>query len=538
MRNEQAIRSGWKALRAHFKALSSTRIDALFDADPDRFARFSTVTDDLLFDFSKCKLDDQALNLLTGLAETAGVGTARDAMFTGARINSTENRSVLHTALRNPAASRVVDGIDIMPEIRAERARAYAFAEAAHAGHLYGATAQGIDTFVWLGIGGSDLGPSMVIEALHSNRHGRIGTNRFYFVSNIDGSWFDEHLDRLVPDRTMFIVASKTFTTVETMLNAGVARAWLVEALGEAAISKHFAAVSAARDKVAAFGIAPEHTFGFGEWVGGRYSIWSAIGLPAMMQYGPALFDRFLEGAAAMDRHFLETPFARNVPVLLALIGIWHRNICNYPTRAVIPYDQRLRRFPAYLQQLDMESNGKRVTKAGKPVGGATGPIIWGDTGVNGQHAFFQLLHQGTDVVPVEFLLAAEGAGDNPLLADHHPLLVANCFAQSQALMRGRTLEEAGGNPHRVFPGDRPSVTMMYPRLDPFRLGQIIALYEHRVFVEAAIWNINAFDQWGVELGKELATRLDGTVKTGLGLEMLNGSTAGLIRAARTMAKS
>ena len=345
-----------------------------------------------------------------------------------------------------------------------------------------------------------------------------------------------------MPETTLFLIASKTFTTIETMTNARTARKWIAEKLGEAAVGDHFAAISTAIDKVKAFGISEDRIFGFWDWVGGRYSIWSAIGLPLMIAIGPRISRRFLDGGHAMDQHFREAPVCENLPMLMGLIGVWHRNICGYPSRAIIPYDQRLSRFPAYLQQLDMESNGKRVTKDGAPSKGSTGPIVWGEPGTNGQHAFFQLLHQGTDIIPVEFLIAAEPHETG--MAEHHALLIANCLAQSQALMKGRTLKEAEAQllamgkskaeakalaPHRVFTGNRPSMTLAYRKLDPYTLGRLIALYEHRVFVEAAIWDINAFDQWGVELGKELATGLQPVVEGKKGTEGLDSSTAGLV---------
>ncbi len=533
MTTEPNLEPALAALRKAHAAIRSTRTSDLFRADPARFDRFSFRLDDLLIDFSKCKLTSEILRLLVDLAEKADVPAQRAAMFSGEAINNTENRAVLHTALRDFSEAPVlVDGMDVKPEIAAMRARCYDFADKAHWGHLTGATGERIDTFVCIGIGGSDLGPAMAVQALWRCYDANQGPVDVRFVSNIDGSQLEDIFEIVDPRRTMVIVASKTFTTIETMTNARAARAWIVESLGEAAVTHHFAAISTALDKVADFGIAPDRVFGFWDWVGGRYSIWSAIGLPVMIQFGSQNFQRFLEGAEAMDRHFREAALGENLPVLLALVGIWHRNVCGYPSRAVIPYDQRLARFPAYLQQLDMESNGKSVRKDCSPVAGATGPIVWGEPGTNSQHAFFQLLHQGTDVIPVEFLLAAEGT-TYPYLDKHHPLLVANCLAQSQALMLGRTLAEAGGNPHRVFAGDRPSLTILYRKLDPFTLGRLIALYEHRVFVEAAIWGINAFDQWGVELGKELATRLELPVTTGQGLDGLDSSTAGLIRRLR-----
>jgi glucose-6-phosphate isomerase len=531
MSRDNKMTEAWQALRDHHKSLVDTRISALFEADPSRFANFSAAADELLLDYSKCKITLETRALLIRLAAAAGLAEKRAAMFAGERINTTENRAVRHTALRDLSGGPVmVDGIDVGPEIATARARCFAFADDLRAGLIVAADGRRFTDVVNIGIGGSDLGPAMAVGALAPHHDGP----RLHFVSNVDGAHLADTLKTLDAARTLFIIASKTFTTIETMTNARSARGWLAARLGEAAVGTHFIAVSTARERVGAFGIAPERMFGFWDWVGGRYSIWSSIGLPLMLAIGSERFTAFLRGAEAMDRHFEQSPLEKNLPVLLALIGIWHRNICGYASRAVIPYDQRLARFPAYLQQLDMESNGKSVTMDGSAVVGDTGPIVWGEPGTNGQHAFFQLIHQGSSVVPVEFLLAAKGE-DDPAFAAHHPLLVANCLAQSQALMRGRGLEEAGGNPHRVFPGDRPSITLLYPRLDPFRLGQLIALYEHRVFVEAAIWNINAFDQWGVELGKELATRLEAPVKSGEGLEVLDGSTAGLIRTLRGM---
>lgn len=530
--NLHAIDGAFAALRDAHRKIAPTRIADLFAADAGRFQRFSASLDDLLLDFSKCKLTDAILDQLVALAEITGVPQASDAMFAGEKINITENRPALHTALRDFSGQSVmIDGFDLAPEIRRIREACFGFAEGIRSGTIQTANGKRFTDVVNIGIGGSDLGPAMATLALRPCHDGP----RLHFVSNVDGAHLHDTLALLNPETTLFIVASKTFTTIETMTNARAARAWLVDRLGEAAVPRHFAAVSTALDKVAAFAIPADRTFGFWDWVGGRYSIWSAIGLPVMIAIGAQRFGEFLEGAESMDRHFRAAPLRENLPVLLALVGIWHRNICGYPTRAVIPYGQRLARFPAYLQQLDMESNGKSVRKDGVPVWGATGPIVWGEPGTNGQHAFFQLLHQGTDIIPVEFLLAMEGASFGSYLKDHHPLLVANCLAQSQALMLGRTLEEAGGNPHRVFAGDRPSITILHRKLTPFALGRLIVLYEHRVFVEAAIWGINAFDQWGVELGKELATKLAGPVKTGEGLDALDGSTAGLVRAMRRL---
>jgi glucose-6-phosphate isomerase len=506
-------------------AEADTSMNSLFEKNPDRFKEFSASFDGMLLDYSKTGLTGTARSLLLGIADGAGVAAKRDAMFSGEPINTTEKRAVLHTALRNVTSAPVlVDGKDVMPEINATFAKLFAFAEAVRGGTMTAADGGRFTDVVNIGIGGSDLGPAMVTAALAPYHDGP----RLHFVANVDGAHLADTIRPLDQARTLFIIASKTFATVETMTNAASARRWVVDALGDAAVAAHFAAVSTALDKVAAFGIAPERIFGFWDWVGGRYSVWSAIGLPVMIAVGERNFRNFLAGAHAMDRHFRTAPFAENLPVLLALIGIWHRDICGYAARAVLPYDQRLSRLAAYLQQLDMESNGKSVKKDGTPVDRPTGPLVFGEPGTNGQHAFYQLLHQGTNVIPCEFLIAAQG--HEPGMKDHHRLLIANCLAQAQALMLGRTLEEAHGNPHRVFPGNRPSLTLAYRQLTPDALGRIIALYEHRIFVEAAIWDINAFDQWGVELGKELATRLLPAVAGRAETGTQDGSTAGLVK--------
>ena len=532
------------ATDAAFKALATawtTREGRILDlfATSDRFERFSVAYGDLLIDFSKTAISDAILTQLLELARAGRVEAQRDTMFAGDHINLTEDRAVLHTALRDQASETIqVDGIDVKPGVVETLARLGDFASGVREGRIAGARGGVITDVVNIGIGGSDLGPAMVTLALAPYHDGP----RCHFVSNVDSAHITDVLKGLDPATTLFIVASKTFTTVETMTNAATARAFIVNALGEEAVGAHFAAVSTALDKVGAFGIPADRIFGFWDWVGGRYSVWSAIGLPLMLAIGPDRFREFLAGAAAMDEHFRSAPLDQNLPVLLGLIGLWHRNACGFPSRAIIPYDQRLARLPAYLQQLDMESNGKSVTRDGVAVARPTGPIVWGEPGTNAQHAFFQLLHQGTDIVPVEFLVGAQS--HEPALKNHQDLLVANCLAQSEALMRGRTLEEATAQlrakgladdkvaeiaPHRVFPGDRPSVTIAYATLDPFTLGRIIALYEHRVFVEAAVWGINAFDQWGVELGKELATQFLPAVTGGALPASASASTSGLI---------
>ncbi|MFO1105665.1 MAG: glucose-6-phosphate isomerase [Amaricoccus sp.] len=522
----------WEALMEAGAAARERRITHLFERDPDRFRDFSVGLDDMLLDFSKVNLDLQALGLLVELAEARGVPAHRDAMFRGDPINVTEGRAVLHTALRNRANRPVlVDGKDVMPEINAVLGRMSAFAQGIRDGSIAASDGRPFTDVVNIGIGGSDLGPVMATLALAPYHDGP----RAHYVSNVDGAHVHDVLADLDPARTLVIVASKTFTTIETMTNARTAQAWLKASLGEAA-NQHFAAVSTALDKTAAFGIESSRVFGFWDWVGGRYSVWGAVGLPVMIAIGPENFIDFLAGAHAMDRHFVEAPLNRNLPVLLGLIGIWHRNICAYPSRAVLPYDQRLSRLPAYLQQLDMESNGKGVALDGETLHRASGPIVWGEPGTNGQHAFYQLIHQGTNVIPCEFLVAANGHESD--LKAHHELLLANCLAQSEALMKGRdlaaaekTVKDPALAPHKVFPGNRPSTTLIYDKLDPATLGKIIALYEHRVFVEGAIWGINSFDQWGVELGKELATALLPLVQQGGGAEGKDGSTAGLLAA-------
>ena len=518
-------------------------ITRLFAKNSGRFAAFSARFDDMLLDFSKTGLDARALALLLEIAAKANVAAKRDTMFAGAQINITENRPVLHTALRNLDNRPVlVNGQDVMPAVNETFARLFAFAEGIRTGQLNAADGKPFTDVINIGIGGSDLGPVMAAAALAPYHDGP----RTHFVANVDGAHLADTLRTLDPARTLIIVASKTFTTIETMTNAASARRWIIANLGEAAVPAHFAAVSTALGKVAAFGIAPERVFGFWDWVGGRYSVWSAIGLPVMLAIGAARFKDFLAGAQAMDRHFCTAPLAQNLPVLLALAGIWHRDVCGYAARAILPYDQRLARLPAYLQQLDMESNGKSVQQDGAPVLRPTGPLVFGEPGTNGQHAFYQLLHQGTNIIPCEFLIAAEG--HEPEMRDHHNLLVANCLAQAQALMQGRSLEDATRRareagrpewlaPHLVFPGNRPSLTLAYKKLTPETLGRIIALYEHRIFVEAAIWNINAFDQWGVELGKELATALLPAV-SGKSAVADDESTAGLVTFLQSMRQS
>ncbi|MDX3926553.1 MAG: glucose-6-phosphate isomerase [Shinella sp.] len=534
-------------LKAAAKDTNATDIRAAFAADPHRFSRYSLTLGDFLFDYSKCAVNDAVIDGLEALARDAGVEGKRDAMFAGEIINITEGRAVLHTALRNRTNTPVlVDSKDVMPDVNDVLDAMGRFSDGIRSGALKGATGKKITDVVNIGIGGSDLGPVMATLALAPYHDGP----RLHFVSNIDGAHIADTLKLLDAETTLFIVASKTFTTIETMTNAGTARRFIAGKLGDAAVGHHFCAVSTALDKVAAFGIGEDRVFGFWDWVGGRYSIWSAIGLPLMIAIGKENFADFLAGGHEIDNHFRTAPLRQNIPMLLGLIGFYHRNVLGYPSRAILPYDQRLSRFPAYLQQLDMESNGKSVTMDSKPASLKTGPVVWGEPGTNGQHAFYQLIHQGTDIIPAEFMIAANGHEKE--LRHQHQLLMANCLAQSEALMKGRTLAEAKAQltskgmdetkadkiaPHRVFTGNRPSITMVYDSLTPFALGRLIALYEHRVFVEGALFNINSFDQWGVELGKELATGLLPVVEGKEGAESHDSSTQGLVAALATLAR-
>ena len=497
----------WSALQA---VPRSGSLRALFATDPGRAERHTHLAGDLRVDLSKNLVDDRIVAALIDVARAAGVEAHRDAMLRGERINVTEDRAVLHTALRlPPSASLVIDGVDVVPDIHAVLARMRTFARSVRDGSWRGATGERIATVVNIGIGGSDLGPAMCALALEAHRQPGLALR---FVSNVDGADIHQALDGLDPATTLVVVSSKTFTTLETIANATCARDWIVGALGDDSVARHFVAVSTNGAKVAEFGIDTANMFGFWDWVGGRYSVDSAIGLSLMIGVGPEAFDEFLGGFRAIDEHFRSAPLDRNVPVLMAMIGIWYVNVLGLGSKAVLPYAHELRRFPAYLQQLDMESNGKRVRRDGSPVSIATGPVIWGEPGTNGQHAFYQLLHQGTQVVPVDFIGVARP--EHPYDAQHR-MLLANMLAQSEALAFGKTLDEvvAEGVPehqqaHRVFPGDRPSTTIVAPRLTPSVLGQLIALYEHVVFVQGVVWGINSFDQWGVELGKVLAARI------------------------------
>ncbi len=524
-------------LVAHQAKLKSVPVMKLFQRDNNRFENFSLELDGLLFDYSKNHLNDESMALLFDLAEASRLESRRKSLFAGEHINFTEDRAVMHMALRNRSGNEMmVDGHNVMDDVLASLDRMESFANAVRSG-AFSSPAGPFTDIVNIGIGGSDLGPVMASQALKPYCDGP----RLHFVSNIDGDDLHDTLAILNPVTTLFIVASKTFTTQETMTNANSAKAWLADALGKDVVAGHFVALSTNLMATRAFGIDDDRAFGFWDWVGGRYSLWSAIGLSLMIGIGAENFRALLEGGHLVDHHFASEPLASNIPVIMALIGIWHRNICGYATHAILPYAQHLHRFPAYLQQLDMESNGKRVTITGDVVDINTGPVIWGEPGTNGQHAFFQLIHQGSDIVPVDFLLAV-----NPhhQLAPHHEMLVANCLAQSQALMVGKSRQQAKDEllqagidearaeklaPHRVFPGNRPSSTFMFDRLTPHTLGMLIALYEHKVFVQGAIWQINSFDQWGVELGKQLANDLLAKVSGKAPPTGDDASTAGLL---------
>ncbi|MEL7091008.1 MAG: glucose-6-phosphate isomerase [Pseudomonadota bacterium] len=516
----------WDKLKARQAQVQDRRFETLFDGA--RADDFAVETQHMRFDYAKTNIDADTRDMLLALAEQTGVAARRDAMFAGHKINETEGRAVLHTALRNLDGGPVeVDGVDVMPGVLDTLARMEAYAD----------TVRGSDItdVVNIGIGGSDLGPAMAVQALSPYHDGP----RVHFVSNVDGAHIADVLRGLDAKTTLVIVASKTFTTIETMTNARTARAWMQDHGGDP--GAQFAALSTDLEKTGAFGIPAERVFGFEDWVGGRYSMWGPIGLSLMIAIGPEGFRAFLRGGQEMDRHFRAAHGAENMPLMLALVGIWHRQVCGYASRAVLPYDQRLGQLPAYLQQLEMESNGKSVGMDGQGLPVDSGPIVWGAPGTNGQHAFYQLIHQGTSVIPCEFMVAARG--HEPDLAHHHALLMANCLAQSEALMKGRALEEARAKvadrfegaeldrqaAHRVFAGNRPSTTLVYEVLDPFTLGLIIALYEHRVFVEGVILGINSYDQWGVELGKELATALQPVIEGTAPADGKDGSTAALV---------
>ncbi len=529
--------AAWRKLQDHHRTVADRHLRQFFAEDPDRGRELVVRVGDLHVDISKHRVTRETLGLLAELAHEAGVAERRAQMFAGAHINTSEDRAVGHVALRLPAGAHMdIDGADAAAEVHGVLARMRAFADAVRSGEWRGATGERITTVVNIGIGGSDLGPDMVHRALRFYADAGISAR---FVSNVDPADILSALDGLDPATTLFIVASKTFSTLETLTNATAARRWLVAALGEDAVAKHFVAVSTAADRVAEFGIDTEHMFGFWDWVGGRFSVDSAIGLSVMVTIGPDRFDEFLAGMHAVDRHFVEEPFESNAPVLLALLGVWYSNFFGAESRVVLPYSDDLARFPAYLQQLTMESNGKSVRTDGTPVTTSTGEIFWGEPGTNGQHAFFQLLHQGTRLVPADFLGFARATEDAPTRdgsGSMHDLLMSNFFAQTKVLAFGKTAEEIAAEgtapelvPHKVMPGNRPSTTILAPRLTPSTLGQLIALYEHQVFVSGVIWGIDSFDQWGVELGKQQALALAPLLASDEPVDQGDSSTDALI---------
>ncbi|RFP14757.1 MULTISPECIES: glucose-6-phosphate isomerase [unclassified Duganella] len=529
----------FQALESHAATAKHWQLRELFAADAQRFPKLTVDAAGLFLDYSKNRLDASTIDLLLDLARERGVERQRDAMLNGEKINLTEHRAVLHTALRMPRGKALtVDGQDIAHDVHAVLDHIKDFTDRVRSGAWLGHTGKPITDVVNIGIGGSDLGPKMAVLALRSYAHPRL---KMHFVSNVDGHDMDAALAQVNPETTLFIIASKTFVTAETMLNAGTARSWFLQSAKEEDLARHFVAVSTNTEAVKAFGIDPANMFPFWDWVGGRYSVWSAIGLAVALAVGYGYFTDFLGGAHAMDEHFREAPLEQNMPVLLAMIGFWNRQFLNAASLSIAPYHQDLSRFPAYLQQLDMESNGKRVTRGGAEVDTPTCPVVWGECGTNAQHAYFQLLHQGTDVTPIDFIAALRATHD---LAGHHDSLLANCFAQSEAFMTGKTAGEVRADltaqklseaeidelvPHKTFPGNRPSNTILMDQLTPSTLGALIALYEHKTFVQGVIWDVNSFDQWGVELGKVLAKNIHAELTGDIKPERHDSSTNGLI---------
>jgi glucose-6-phosphate isomerase len=530
----------WTNLETHYAAMKPVAMRDLFAQDPDRFAKFSLELDGLFFDFSKNRITEETLTLLRALAAERDVLGWAKKMFDGVKINITENRAVLHIALRNRSNRPIfVDGKDVMPEVNAVLAHMEEFSNKVRSGEWKGYTGKTITDFVNIGIGGSDLGPVMVCEALKPYAKRDL---KAHFVSNVDGTQMAETLRELNPETTLFIVASKTFTTQETLTNAHSARDWFLKAAcDEAHVAKHFVALSTNEAEVKKFGIDPANMFAFWDWVGGRYSLWSAIGLSIVLSIGYDNFVQLLEGGHAIDNHFINTPPEKNLPLTLGLLGVWYNNFFGARTVAILPYDQYMHRFPAYFQQGDMESNGKGVQRDSTPVETVTGPVIWGEPGTNGQHAFYQLIHQGTQWIPCDFIAPIET--HNPL-GEHHAILLSNYFAQTEALMKGKTPDEVRKElveqgvygdtlekliPHKVFTGNRPTNSFLVPKITPKYLGMLIALYEHKIFTQGIIWNINSFDQWGVELGKQLAKAILPELKSDAPITAHDSSTNGLI---------
>lgn len=538
----------WKQLKEHADWMTGAHVRKLFAQDPQRFEKFHLQLEDILFDYSKNIITGETIELLLELAEECQLKEAIEAMFTGEHINQTEDRAVLHVALRNVTHEPIYDkGEDVMPKVNAVLNKMKAFSGKVHSGEWTGYTGKKIKYIVNIGIGGSDLGPVMATEAL--KYYWKPGIHP-YFVSNVDGTQMVETLKLVNPEETLFLIASKTFTTQETMTNAHTARDWFLKsAKDEAYIKKHFVALSTNEKDVIKFGIDPDNMFEFWDWVGGRYSLWSAIGLSIVLSIGYENFQQMLSGAHAVDQHFRNTAFSENIPVIMALIGLWYRNFFGTETEAILPYDQYMHRFAAYFQQGNMESNGKHVDRNGEPVHWQTGPIVWGEPGTNGQHAFYQLIHQGTPVIPCDFI--APAISHNPV-GEHHPILLSNFFAQTEALMNGKTeeevreeMEKAGKSeqeirrvlPYRVFTGNKPTNSFLLKEITPYSLGSLIALYEHKIFVQGVIWNIFSFDQWGVELGKQLAKKILPDLQNDAPLTTHNSSTNGLVNAYKKMRK-
>lgn len=536
----------WQALATHQRKMRDVHMRDLFAADPQRFDKFSLTLGDLLFDYSKNRITDETMSLLFDLARQVDLPRAIEAMFSGEKINTTENRAVLHVALRNtPDRPILVDGEDVMPQVHAVLDKMARFSEAVRSGEWRGYTGRAITDVVNIGIGGSDLGPRMVTQALKPYGHERL---RVHFVSNVDPTDVAETLKALDPETTLFLVASKTFTTQETMMNAHTAREWLLRhAQDPSAVAKHFVAISTNTEAVKAFGIDSENMFVFWDWVGGRYSLWSAIGLSIALYIGMDRFKELLEGARTADDHFRTAPLEQNIPVIMGLLGVWYNNFWDAQSHAILPYDQYLVHFADYFQQGDMESNGKRVTRSGEAVDYQTGPVIWGQPGTNGQHAFYQLIHQGTKLIPCDFIAAAQSHNE---IGDHHTVLIANFLAQTEALMTGRTAEETRAElvaqdvpedsldllvAAKTFEGNKPTNSILYKKLTPHTLGKLIALYEHKIFVQGMIWNINSFDQMGVELGKQLANAILPELQGDEPVTGHDSSTNGLIAAFKKM---
>lgn len=537
----------WQALAAHFEQIKPLHMRDMFEKDPNRFEKFSVRSSGILLDYSKNRITSKTMTLLTDLARSCQVEEIRDRMFAGEHINSTEDRAVFHVALRNRSERpMMVDGKDVMPDVRSVLNKMRRFSEDVRKGHWRGITGRHIKTVVNIGIGGSDLGVIMALQSMRSYQRDDLSPR---FISNVDSSHLMETLRDLDPETTLFIVASKTFSTQETMLNATSARSWLVKRLGREAVRKHFVAVSTNKKRVHDFGIDTDYMFPFWDWVGGRYSTWSAIGLAIALVIGMDKFEEMLEGGYAMDEHFRTTPLENNMPVIMALLGVWYSNFFGWSTHAVLPYDQYLTRFPQFLQQMDMESNGKRIDLQGRPVDYTTGPIIFGHAGTNAQHSFFQLLHQGSWNVSMDFIGVAN---NHHPLREHQTILLSNFLAQTKALMRGKSEAEVRKElsakgmppakidmlaPHRTFPGNKPTNSLVLPLVTPFTIGQLIALYEHKVFVQGVIWNINSFDQWGVELGKELARDLTPKLTGEVPIMGEDSSTEGLLNYMKRLKK-